>query len=43
MNTVIARQLQKMASGIARNLYRGYFGEDGGFARIESELKHGHD
>ena len=25
MNTVIARQLQKMASGIARNLYRGYF------------------
>lgn len=39
----VAHQLQFMALGIARNLYRGYFGDDGGFAKIESELKHGHD
>ncbi len=36
----VARQLQFVALGIARNLYRGYFGDDAGFAQIESELDH---
>lgn len=39
----VAHQLQFMALGIARNLHRGYFGDDAGFAQIESELQHGHD
>jgi hemoglobin len=32
-----ARQLQEVASGIARNLYRGYFGHPAGFDVIASE------
>lgn len=36
----VAQQLQFIALGIARNLYRGYFGDDAGFAQIESELDH---
>ncbi|HEY8706416.1 MAG TPA: hypothetical protein VIM34_00290 [Burkholderiaceae bacterium] len=35
-----ATQLQQVASGIARNLYRGYFGHPAGFEGIESELHH---
>lgn len=37
-----AGQLQTVALGIARNLHRGYFGDDAGFARIERELHHVH-
>jgi len=35
-----ATQMQQVASGIARNLYRGYFGPSAGFDAIESELRH---
>lgn len=35
-----ARQLQDVASGIARNLYRGYFGHPAGFDLITSEIAH---
>jgi len=33
-----ARQLQEVARGIARNLYRGYFGHPAGFDLITSEM-----
>jgi hemoglobin len=36
-----AAELQQVASGIARNLYRGYFGHAAGFDAIQSELDHG--
>jgi len=36
-----ARRLQQAASGIARNLYRGYFGDQAGFDVIASEIGHG--
>jgi hemoglobin len=35
-----AGELQQVASGIARNLYRGYFGHAAGFDGIEAELAH---
>jgi len=36
-----ARHLQKVASDIARNLYRGYFGNAAGFDVIAPEMRHG--
>ncbi|MBE0549053.1 MAG: hypothetical protein IH627_15680 [Rubrivivax sp.] len=36
-----ARRLQAVAGGIARQLYRGYFGNTAGFEGIESETCHG--
>jgi hypothetical protein len=36
-----ARHLQKVASDIARNLYRGYFGNAAGFDLIARETRHG--
>lgn len=36
----VAARLQHMALGIARNLHRGYFNDDAGFARIETGLRH---
>jgi hemoglobin len=36
-----ARRLQAVASGIARQLYRGYFGHTAGFEGVESEACHG--
>lgn len=36
-----ARRLQKVASDIARNLYRGYFGNVAGFDTIALETRHG--
>ncbi|MDP1649252.1 MAG: hypothetical protein Q8M01_13775 [Rubrivivax sp.] len=36
-----ARRLQAVASGIARQLCRGYFGNTAGFEGIESEACHG--
>ncbi len=36
-----AREMQQVASGIARNLYRGYLGSTAGFESIESELTDG--
>lgn len=33
-------ELQQVARGIARNLYRGYFGQAASFDGIESELEH---
>lgn len=39
-DTDTATQMQQVASGIARNLYRGYFGPSAGFDGIESELRH---
>lgn len=35
-----ARPLQEVARGIARNLYRGYFGHPAGFDLIASEMAH---
>lgn len=35
-----ARQLQAVATGIARNLYRGYFGDPTRFDPIASEMTH---
>jgi len=35
-----ARRLQDVASSIARNLYRGYFGHPAGFDVIASEVAH---
>lgn len=39
-DTATATELQQVASGIARNLYRGYFGHLDGFDGLESELHH---
>lgn len=39
-NPATARQLQEVARGIARNLYRGYFGHLAGFDLIVSEMAH---
>ena len=36
-----ARHMQKVASDIARNLYRGYFGNAAGFDVIALETRHG--
>ncbi|MEO7245047.1 MAG: group III truncated hemoglobin [Rubrivivax sp.] len=36
-----AGELQQVATGIARSLYRGYFGQTAGFDGIEAELDHG--
>ena len=35
----VAARLQHMALGIARNLHRGYFNDDAGFAQIETGLR----
>ena len=37
-----AAEFQEMAIGIARNLYRGYFGHPAAFDGIESELHNAH-